>query len=64
MKQDLSCLGDRNFAVKVNFAEASITGYHFCIACQHVTKKVQRGVNFVCVRCGSSRVKFYPPLAV
>ena len=64
MKQDLSVLGVGKSADVVNFAEAALTGYHFCSACQRVTRKVQRGVQFVCIRCGSSRVKFCPPLTV
>lgn len=64
MKQDLSSLGVDKSGQTVNFAEAALMGYYFCSACQRVTRKVQRGVQFVCVRCGSSRVKFCPPLSV
>lgn len=64
MKQDCSDLGVGQKVEVVDFAEAALTGYYFCKACQRVTKKVQRGVQFVCVRCGSSNVKFCPPLSV
>jgi predicted RNA-binding Zn-ribbon protein involved in translation (DUF1610 family) len=64
MKQDLSSLGVGKVEPIVNFAEAALMGYYFCSACQRVTKKVQRGVQFVCIRCGSSRVKFCPPISV
>lgn len=62
MKQNLSSLG---FEKSVpNFADAATNGFEFCLGCQRVTRKVQRGVRFVCVLCGSPRVKYCPPVSV
>lgn len=48
----------------MDFSAVALSGYHFCSGCQRVTERVQRGVSFVCVRCGSGRVKYFPPVAV
>ncbi len=54
----------RNDSTPISFSAVALSGYYFCSACQHVTERVQRGVTFVCVRCGSTRVKYHPPLSV
>jgi hypothetical protein len=55
---------DNLSSAPLNFAESALAGFYFCLACQAVTQRVQRGVNFVCVHCGSCRVKFCPPVSV
>jgi hypothetical protein len=54
----------RNDSSLLNFSALASSGYYFCLGCQHVTNRVQRGVHFVCVRCESPRVKYFPPVAV
>ena len=55
--------GNRSSSI-VNLSALADSGYYFCSGCQHVTQRVQRGVNFVCVGCGSHRVKYHPPIFV
>lgn len=33
------------------------TGYYYCNKCERVTKKVQRGVKFVCLLCNAEATK-------
>ena len=54
----------RNDSSPMNFSAVALNGYYFCSACQHVTQRVQRGLNFVCIECGSQRVKYFPPVGV
>jgi len=54
----------RNDSSPFNFSALALGGYYFCLGCQHVTERVQRGLNFVCIGCGSHRVKYHPPVCV
>lgn len=36
-------------------------GFHFCQSCQRVTLRSEQS-PFGCVRCGSPRVKWHPPI--
>ena len=36
-----------------NLVELSYNGYWFCWACNKITSRVQRGTQFVCIKCGN-----------
>jgi hypothetical protein len=50
--------------INLNLVDCCATGFWFCGACQHITEREERGDGLAahCWRCGSPRIKWWPPI--